>query len=60
VLKHVARKMYEEMDVNSALAGGEWSASSSNQFTLIIFWIIDGVCSSLLDKEVREIFLLLS
>jgi len=52
--------MYEEMDVNSALAGGEWSASSSNQFTLIIFWIIDGVCSSLLDKEVREIFLLLS
>jgi hypothetical protein len=53
-------KMYEELDVNSALAGGEWSALSSNPFTLIVFWIIGWVCSSLLDKEVREIFLLLS
>jgi len=35
--KHVAMKMYEEVDVNSVLAGGEWSASSSNPFTPIIF-----------------------
>jgi len=52
-------KMYEEVDTNSALAGSEWSASSSNPFTHIIFWIIGCVCSSLLDKEVREICLLL-
>jgi len=57
---HVAMKMYKEVDVNSALAGGEWSASSSNLFiTPITVCIIGWVCSSLLDKEVREIFLLL-
>jgi len=56
---HVAMKMYKEGDVNSALAGGEWSASSSNLFTLITVCIIGWVCSSLLDKELREIFLLL-
>jgi hypothetical protein len=57
---HVTRKMYKEVDVNSALAGGEWSALSSNLFTPITVCIIGWVCSSLLDKELREIFLLLS
>jgi hypothetical protein len=47
-------KMYGEVEVNSALAGGEWSASSSNPFTPIIFWMGGWVCSSLLEKEVKR------
>jgi hypothetical protein len=46
--------MYEDVEVNSALTGGKLSASSSNPFTLIIFWMRGSVCSSLLEKEVKR------